>query len=293
MAKKKFNTQIAVLMTSHCRRKKTLACLYTLSAQALPPGTLLVAYLVDDGSTDGTGEAVRERYPFVKVISGDGSLYWCGGMRRAWREALRGNYDYYLWLNDDTLLYKNAINVLLESASVVKRNGYCAAITGTVCDPQRGTRTYGGVRTINKFGMISFIPVDPCSDRPVQCSTFNGNVVLIPRKVQEKVGNISSAFTHGIGDYDYGLRALEKGFTCWVAPSFVGTCKKDPIEGSYRDRNVPVRERLLKMNGPTGLPPAKEWMIFTKRHAGWLWPVCWLRTMVRVVFPRLWLWLRT
>jgi hypothetical protein len=36
------------------------------------------------------------------VLGGDGSLFWNGGMRLAYADAMRSDFDYYLWLNGDT-----------------------------------------------------------------------------------------------------------------------------------------------------------------------------------------------
>lgn len=51
----------------------------------------LCVYLTDDGSTDGTTEMLREKYPQVKVVSGNGNLFWDRGMHAAWREAVKGD----------------------------------------------------------------------------------------------------------------------------------------------------------------------------------------------------------
>src|SRR5581483_12068316 len=74
----------------------------------------LRAVLIDDGSRDGTALAVRMQFPWVEVVRGDGSLYWCQGMHRAFDIALRQGFDYYLWLNDDTLLTLDALSRLLS-----------------------------------------------------------------------------------------------------------------------------------------------------------------------------------
>src|SRR4051794_17710906 len=93
---------IAVLITCFNRRKKTLACLQRLEQQRLPEKAKLEIFLTDDGSSDGTAEAVRERFPYVRLYRGTGSLYWAGGMRRTWGFARLYDPDYYLLLNDDT-----------------------------------------------------------------------------------------------------------------------------------------------------------------------------------------------
>ena len=97
---------IAVVMACYNRKDLTIKCLEHLHAQSvlLEKQASINGFLMDDGSTDGTTEAVRERFPSVEVLQGDGSLFWNGGMHAAFAEALKGDYDYYLWLNDDTFL---------------------------------------------------------------------------------------------------------------------------------------------------------------------------------------------
>lgn len=85
---------IAVLITCYNRREKTVNCLNLLFKCGLPVGFALKVYLVDDGSTDGTGEEVRKLFPEIKVIVGSGELYWAGGMRLAWTEAIRDEPEY-------------------------------------------------------------------------------------------------------------------------------------------------------------------------------------------------------
>src|ERR1039458_788534 len=80
---------IAVLITCHNRQPRTLKCLDILLKQDLPTGLRLDIYLVDDGSSDGTSDAVREAFPEVHVIPGDGSLFWSGGMCVAWQYAAK------------------------------------------------------------------------------------------------------------------------------------------------------------------------------------------------------------
>ncbi|MGW4250426.1 glycosyltransferase family 2 protein, partial [Streptomyces californicus] len=64
------SVHLAVLMTSHDRRARTLSALRALEEQrGLPAGTTLGVHLVDTGSTDGTPEAVRLRHPAVEVMS--------------------------------------------------------------------------------------------------------------------------------------------------------------------------------------------------------------------------------
>ncbi|MBZ5583965.1 MAG: glycosyltransferase, partial [Acidobacteriia bacterium] len=138
--------RIAVLLTCYNRRQSTILCLTCLGKQELPPKTNIATYLVDDGCTDGTALAVSERFPGVRIVTGDGTLYWCGGMRRAWAEAMPANYDAYLWLNDDTLLVPAALKTLTAAYESVTALGKAGIIVGSTCDPETGQLSYGGLR---------------------------------------------------------------------------------------------------------------------------------------------------
>src|SRR5580658_7643570 len=97
--------EIAVLMTSFNRREVTLKSLDSLFRQQKAEGIRFAVFLVDDGSTDGTGGAVKSLFPQVKVLQGNGALFWNGGMRVAFAAAVQESFDAYLFLNDDTTLY--------------------------------------------------------------------------------------------------------------------------------------------------------------------------------------------
>ena len=134
--------EIAALITSFNRREKTLTCIKNLLEQEAFPDLKLSIYLVDDNSSDGTTEAVRSQYPFVNITKGNGQLFWAGGMRTAWREALKQKekFDYYLLVNDDTFLFKNALKNLFEDK---KRVGENAILVGSIKDPVTGNFSYG------------------------------------------------------------------------------------------------------------------------------------------------------
>jgi len=52
--------EVAVLLTCYNRKAQTIACLGSLFEATIPEDLHLDIYLTDDGSTDGTGDAVKE-----------------------------------------------------------------------------------------------------------------------------------------------------------------------------------------------------------------------------------------
>lgn len=276
-------THIAALLTCHNRKATTLACLKALHAQELPPATHIHVYLVDDGSTDGTRAAVASAFSGVTVLRGDGSLFWNGGMRLAFEQALATGYDYYLWLNDDTRLYPNALKGLLHARQRIDDDP--VILVGSTQDPRTGQHTYGGLVHDGSWHPFKYERVTP-TDAVQPCTVMNGNCVLITQAAAQRVGNLDAAFTHAIGDFDYALRARRAGCSLWVAPGFVGTCSRNALQGSWLDDSLSTSARLKKMRSPKGLPP-REWMRYARRHAGFLWPVYGSLPLIRTVLAGL------
>ena len=235
--------KIAVLMTCHNRREMTLRCLRAFADAAKEVERQcgdgkwkLHIFLVDDGSTDGTGEAVQKWHEGISssststfhlhLIPGSGSLYWAKGMRLAWEAAVdRGHdgedavatkWDGFLWLNDDVVLRPDTLSTLLHFYTANKD----AVIVGELENAQ-GEIVYG------KRGDL-----------------FTGNFVLVPRSVYEKIGMICGEFAHAWADSDYALRCKRAGVPV-VSCGVVGTSEGHPNRPSLKGIGLGRRWRML------------------------------------------------
>src|SRR4051794_654183 len=102
---------IYIVIPVHNRLDATRKCLASLHNQTYT-GFRIV--LVDDGSTDGTSEFVRESYPDVMVLSGDGNLWWTGAINLGIRYALAQASENYavLVINNDVEVYSDYLETL-------------------------------------------------------------------------------------------------------------------------------------------------------------------------------------
>ena len=270
--------KVAVLLAVHNRKDKTLLCLNGCYGQI---DSLKVenryefrVYMTDDASTDGTSEAVLAMFPDVHIVKGDGHLYWNRGMCAAWEAAAEWAPDFYIWLNDDTFLSQGAFSVLLENSSYLKHK---AIVVGTATD-SAGNYSYGG-RT--RSGKI----VPPDKVIPVACDIFNGNLVLVPKSVFEAIGTMDPFYTHGFGDYDYGVRADKAGIIAVVAPGVLATCDRNPGVPRWRDPSVGLKERFRSLQDPKGRP-LKEQFVYDMRLSNVFVAVAHMLSLcLKVIFP--------
>jgi GT2 family glycosyltransferase len=271
-------THIAVLLTSHNRKEKTIECLKALYQCILPINFVFTVFMVDDGSSDGTSIAVASAFKKVNIIQGNGNLYWNRGMHLAWKTAAASqDFDYYLWLNDDTNLMYNGIIELFE---IVKTEPSPIIVCGAICN-DRFFFSYG-LRIKNGN------PILPTNFE--QKGMFiNGNCVLVPRDIYNQVGNLDSVFPHAIGDYDYGLRAIKKGFEILTTKSYVGICNQNELLPIWCYPKTPLNKRIKNLYSPLGNSHPYYFFIFEKRHFNILLAIKhFLSIHLRVLVPSLW-----
>ena len=269
-------------MTCFNRKKMTLEALGSLFGQKHIEDLDMIVYLVDDGSRDGTSQAVAERFPQVSLLQGDGSLFWNGGMRKAFAHALAKGFDGYIWFNDDTCLDEDALHRLTACALEDSECLGTAIVVGSIRDPHTGERSYGGVRKRASRFRLDLVPQLPDDREPVQCDTMNGNFTLIPASVVKQLGNLDGAFRHQLGDFDYGLRATEAGIPVMLAPGYFGSCSDNLASGTWRDRSQPLSKRWRHLLSPKGAP-VREWLLYTRRHFGWRWPLYALSPYIKTI----------
>lgn len=285
---------IAAIITCFNRKKKTISALTSLYTSLLNTQNVnLSVYLVDDGSTDGTSEEVSKLFPAVKIIKGSGNLYWSGGMRLGFAEAMKTVHDFYLWLNDDVILNSYAIENLLKCyLRNLSISGSESVVVGALCNLDNDQVIYGGLSLVGtKLLQKNQFVYSP--DEDLECDSFHGNCVFIPNNIASTIGGIDPVFIHAMGDSDYGYRCSLKGFKIFCCKEIVGLCDND--QGNYKLYStlaqgdwkfLPLFLRLKVVTNPKNFP-FKPWFIYSYRYLGWLWLLRFLRPYVLAIFPQL------
>ncbi len=281
--------QIAVLLTCFNRKEKTLKALKNLySAYDIIKISIgITIYLTDDGSTDGTGDAVSEKFPEVNILQGNGELYWAGGMRNSWNEALKKGYDGYLLLNDDTMVFSELFESLLDThGRCVKQYGCAGIYIGSTRDGKTQKLTYGGSVFTNRF-MAHSKRLEP-NDNLQECELGNANIMLVSKYVVDRIGILSGAYIHGLADYDYTLMAVRKKIPVLIAPDFLGECTNDNKNPYSTFHTLTIAQRIKVLYNPLGLDFRSN-LQFMKRNFIYRLPLVFLAGWLKVLFPKIYL----
>jgi GT2 family glycosyltransferase len=211
--------RVAVVVLSWNGREDTLACLASLAGVDYPELTTIV---VDNGSTDRTGEAVRALHPKVDIVRTEENLGFAEGNNVGIRRALELGADHVLVLNNDVEVDPGFVTALVEEAKRRPEAGaLCSKIlymdphdliwfAGATFDPRSG---YNGrqvgyrERDDGRFEAVTE------TDRAC------GAAMLVPRHVLEEVGLFDPDLFFYSEDVDWSLRARDAGYRHYVVPA--------------------------------------------------------------------------
>lgn len=286
---------IVTLTTCHNRREKTLFALGALYAQRLPNEVTLEHVVVDDGSSDGTARAIRDQFPEVEIVSGDGALFWAGGMRFGWNFAVKNKQINYLVVyNDDVNFFNDALLRLIEtSKKIISKYGEVPHVVVGSCRSTDGKRTsYGGQVRVSRVNPLAFERIDPPADEFSIVDTLNMNCALIDRHALNKTDFLASYFKHGAADFEFGIRLRKKGGFVVLAPGYFGWCDRNPEPSKLPLQEQTLNSYLANRTLKKSLPfwPTLRYFF---HHGGILWPYYFTRryiskTAIKLFFSGRW-----
>ncbi len=172
------------------------------------------ATVVDNASTDGTVEAIRNAYPQQKLLALDKNLGFCGGNNRGIADALARGADYVLLLNNDTELHPDLLDELVRVAAADPRIGAVGAKNILLDDHRVIWAAYGTLRydrdLVRMLGAGQ--PDGPEYSCIKDVDSVIGNAMLMSRAALEVVRGFDERFFGYHEDLDWCERARKAGF---------------------------------------------------------------------------------
>ncbi|MES2733231.1 MAG: glycosyltransferase family 2 protein [Bacteroidota bacterium] len=177
--------------------------------------------VVDDGSTDGTSDMLRENFPKATVLKGDGNLWWTGATNVGVLHALPlcQENDFIMALNDDLVVGPDYIEMYYQLAATHPDT----LIGSVVTDINNRDIIYSGgvkinwitakTRNINVGKSLASYGTGYYEE----VSILTGRGVLFPSKVFRKIGMYNDKHYAQCGDTELPRRAQLAGFRLIVS----------------------------------------------------------------------------
>lgn len=208
------NLHIYIAIPVFNRIEQTAECIRSLESSAYKDFTIVIC---DDGSTDGTAEYIAKHHPEVKVLHGDGNLWWTGGINRCAEYILSvaSDDDLVLTLNNDVVVGPEYLGSMAQSHQDNPR-----ALIGSLVvfiDDVNRIETAESVHNwatakkgyANEFGA----PVTEQHHGVKPVPKLCGKGVLIPITVFKDIGIYDQLrFPHYAADEDFSMRAATAGY---------------------------------------------------------------------------------
>ncbi|MCA1625189.1 MAG: glycosyltransferase family 2 protein [Acidobacteria bacterium] len=226
MSEKKIRVEI--ITPVHNRRDITLQCLRSLS-RLNTDGLEIHAVIVDDGSTDGTSEAIEREFSDVEIIKGDGNLWFSEGTNVGIRAALKHNPDYVLMINDDQVFDSDFLRYMVDTAekyphSVVGSLLLLWDMPHKLFQVAPVWNTWAGGWQFWENQTVWTIP-----KKPWEVEIIVGNCVLVPVKAIHEEGLMNSRRYPNFGDAEYTPRLKKKGWRLLIDPRARVFCQPNTI----------------------------------------------------------------
>ena len=208
--------RVAAIVLNYNGKDVTLLTLSSLVRLDYPSVDLVV---VDNGSTDGSFEAVAASYPTVVQLRVEHNQGISWGLNHGLRWALERDYDYLLVLNNDVEAAPDMLSELVRVAESDPTIGCVGPKTYYYGDRERLWST-GGIlrfkesvtreRGMNELDRGQY-------DRDEEVPYVNGCAMLMRRAAVEKAGLWDPTYYLGVEDADWCFRMKRHGFRCFYA----------------------------------------------------------------------------
>ena len=189
-------------------------CLAALEQQSLPDFEIVV---VDNGSTDGSVEWLKETWPRVRVLGNWENL----GFAVAANQGIRATESKYVaLLNNDTQVDIHWLAALLEAAEADDEVGMCASKMLFADRPQMINSTgicvdLAGIAWDCEGGEAN----DDSNQEPRDVFGPCGGAALYRREMLEKIGFFDEDFFAYLEDVDLAWRARRAGWRALYVPA--------------------------------------------------------------------------
>lgn len=208
--------KISVIIPTYNSWNTLKSCIISMEGQTLKPKEIIV---VNNGSSDGTSEKVKSKFPEIKLITLNSNTGVTGGRNTGIKKA-NPKLDYLFFFDHDMVAEKN---MLRELVKVAESNKDIGIVTPKIYYFGNRKRIWSAGTGINLWtGQILFRGGEDKgqyeTEEEVQVAPA---ALLVKKETIKKIKEFDDKYFATYEDTDFCFRAREKGFKTFYAPKAV------------------------------------------------------------------------
>jgi GT2 family glycosyltransferase len=210
--------KVAIVILNWNGKEETIECLESVSKIDYP---LFEIVVVDNGSTDGSADAIRELFGDIAIIANEENLGYTGGNNVGIRHALTEGFDYVCILNNDTVVDRNFLRLLVDAAEADPKVGIVGPTIYYFDKPN--TIWSAGGRIDWSRGLPSLRGLDETDEGQYRETTevdyVTGSAMLVRLTMANDIGLLDPRFFMYFEEVDWCVRATGAGFKILHVPT--------------------------------------------------------------------------
>ncbi len=242
---------VAIIIINWNGYELSKACLQSLGMVAYPNFKII---LVDNGSEDGSGKALKTHFPEIELVESKTNLGFTGGNNLGIDEAFKRPIDYILLLNNDTLVDPDFLDPLV---GFLENNPVYAAAQPKIRYAGEKDKIWnaggGYFRCLEMTWSIGIGKMDTGQfEAEKDTPWITGCAFLVRADVIRELGSLDDRFFAYYEDVDWSFRMRKRGYKLRFLPQSKiyheagASSKKTPTPGEgvippiihyYRTRN--------------------------------------------------------
>ena len=212
---------LSVIIVNWNSKELLLPCLDSIYQTC--QGVAMEVFVIDNASTDGSGEAVKERFPKVTFIQNQKNV----GFAMANNQALRlSKGNYLLLLNPDTKMKEGAIERLVSLMESSPEAGVVGAqLLNDDGSKQNSIANFPSLATefLNKSLLRWLFPKQfPGKERdysnPLEVDSVIGACMMVRREAMDQVGLLDEEYFLFLEETDWCYRMKKEGWKVYHIP---------------------------------------------------------------------------
>jgi GT2 family glycosyltransferase len=264
------STTVYILLPVHSRWSVTKNFISCLKLQTYKKYCLI---LIDDGSKDNTVEMVSSNVSSLKILQGNGNLWWAGSLQKGiifLKESSLKPEDIILIVNDDVMFE----NDFLEKALNIIKDHSKTLLFAKVFSNASGECIEAGVEVDLKN--LTF----KATHLSEKINCLSTRALFMRWKDLEEIGGFyPKLLPHYLSDYEFTIRAHRKGFKLLVQDNLFCYLNEDTT-GYHNFEKLKLTDFLKKYFSNKSAANPVHWTFFVL--------LCCPKTWIPINIIRVW-----